>query len=83
LGEPAPSELAVRRPVVAVDTRYCPMAAGVADGFACSVSAAAPVTWGEAMEVPLRTFEEVVSRLEAEVMPLPGANSCTQAPKFE
>ena len=45
--------------------------------------AATPATCGDAMDVPLIVFVAVLLVLHAEVMPLPGANTSTQLPKFE
>src|SRR5690606_12065031 len=56
--------------------------AGVADGFVCRYSAAAPATCGEAIDVPdIVALPEVL--LRADVMLLPGAKMSTQLPQFE
>src|SRR5690348_5739021 len=70
--------LAVALPVSADAT-----AAGVAVGFADRNSAAAPVTCGVAIEVPLMVFVAVSLVAHEEVMLTPGPKRSTQVPKFE
>ena len=57
--------------------------AGLAVGFNSRKSAAAPVTCGDAIEVPLCVYVALSLVTQAEAIPLPGANISTQAPKFE
>ena len=49
----------------------------------CSTSAAAPVTCGVAIEVPLIVLVAVLDVYHDDVMLEPGANMSTQVPKFE
>jgi hypothetical protein len=49
----------------------------------CSSSAAAPVTCGVAIEVPLMVLVATALVFQDDVMPLPGANRSTQVPKLE
>ena len=78
LGEPLPME--DRWLSVALANRVAATAAGVAVGLAPRVSAATPVTCGEAMEVPLMVLLAVMLVYQAEVMLLPGANRSTHLP---
>ena len=57
--------------------------AGVAAGFADRYSAAAPVTCGVAIDVPLMVFVAVFELYQSDVMLTPGALMSTQLPKFE
>jgi len=56
--------------------------AGEADGFWLRAKAAAPATWGQAMEVPDMTALAVFDVMPAEVMLEPGANKSTHVPKL-
>ena len=58
-------------------------AAGVAILLALKNTAAAPETWGVAIDVPLMVFVAVALVFHADVMPTPGALMSTQEPKFE
>jgi hypothetical protein len=71
LGDPA--ERLVTLPEVALEASALATCAGVADGFTDRNSAAAPVTCGVAIEVPLIVFVAVSLVAHAEVMFTPGA----------
>ena len=75
-GEPEPG--LVTTLVVAVEVSADVIAAGAAPGLACSVSAAAPATCGDAIEVPLIVF--VRPPVQVDVMPEPGAKMSTHDP---
>ena len=60
-----------------------PDLAGVACGFACRMSAAAPATCGDAIDVPLFVADATSEAMPAERMPDPGANRSLHDPKFE
>lgn len=89
-GEPAASEKAkrffepvpmlLRRSAVAFAVRNAATEAGDASGLAASTNAATPVTWGDAMEVPLLMLVAVALLFQAEVMYVPGAKISTQVP---
>lgn len=68
---------------VELATRLSRTWAGVYDGFAASVSAAAPTTWGVAIDVPLIVLVAVLLLYQADVMLTPGARMSTQVPKLE
>jgi hypothetical protein len=55
----------------------------VAEGFFSKKRAAAPQTWGEAIEVPLMVLVAVGEVIQAEVIKLPGAKTSVQVPKLE
>ncbi len=57
--------------------------AGVASGLASRMSAAAPATCGDAIDVPLFVAEATSEVMPAERMADPGANRSLQDPKFE
>merc|ERR1719384_2444948 len=52
------------------------------DGVSCSMMAAAPDTWGQAIEVPLNDTEPVSEACEADTTSLPGAQMSVQLPKL-
>src|SRR5262249_41707442 len=68
---------------VALFTSVSRTCCGVKPVFALSTSAAAPVTCGVAIEVPLIVFVAVSLVFHAEVMFTPGAKMSRQGPKFE
>src|SRR5213593_2353018 len=70
--------LAVALAVSAVAT-----AAGVAVELAARYNAAAPATWGVAIDVPLIVFVAVLDVFHDDVMLTPGPMMSTQLPKFE
>ena len=78
---PAGTELIA--PDVALVVSAETTSAGVADGFADRYSAAAPVTCGVAIDVPLMVFVAVFELYQSDVMLTPGALMSTQLPKFE
>lgn len=49
----------------------------------CKIKAAAPATWGAAIEVPLMVATSLALPIQADLMLEPGANKSTQAPTFE
>lgn len=55
-------------------------ASGVADGWCCRYSAAAPVTCGAAIEVLPSSWVAVWVECQVETMFAPGANRSTQPP---
>jgi len=73
----------VTTPVVEEDEIRSVTSAGVRDGSPESKSAAAPATWGEAIEVPDQEAVEVVEVMVEERIPEPGAKMSRQVPKFE
>src|SRR5262249_31992209 len=80
-GEPVPG--LVTTPVVALLTSESRTCCGVNDGFWASTRAAAPVTCGVAIEVPLIVFVAVSLVFQAEGMDEPGATMSRQVPMFE
>ena len=57
--------------------------AGVACGLVCRMSAAAPATCGDAIDVPLLVAAATSVAMPAETMLAPGANRSLHGPKFE
>jgi hypothetical protein len=80
-GEPVPAD--VTRFGVAAVTRASRTWVGVRALFAPRRRAAAPATWGEAMDVPLMVFVAVDDVYQADLMLEPGAKMSRQLPKFE
>ena len=80
-GEPAPAS--VTTPVVAADPIVAATCAGVLSGLAERIRAASPATCGDAIEVPEIVLVAVVDVFHADVIPVPGAKTSTQLPKFE
>ena len=70
-------------PCVALPVSAEVTSGGCAEGWADRYSAAAPATWGDAIEVPLMVFVAVFVLYQSDVMPTPGALMSTQLPKFE
>ena len=70
-------------PEVALPVSVAATVAGAAPGVPCSTSAAAPVTCGVAIEVPLIVLVAVSDVSHEDVMFWPGAKMSTQVPKFE
>src|SRR5688572_19180468 len=68
---------------LALSTMAACTAAGAAVGLTDRYSAAAPATWGEAIDVPLMALVAVSLVCQADVMLDPGANRSTQVPKLE
>jgi hypothetical protein len=54
--------------------------AGVASGFSPKYNAAAPATWGEAMDVPPSVAEAVFDVYQADITEDPGAKTSTTLP---
>ena len=69
--------------VVAVLTISFLTVAGDAVGLPCSIRAATPVAWGDAIEVPLSVAVAVLLLNHEDRMLDPGAKISTPAPKFE
>ena len=69
--------------VVALLVSALATSAGFPDGFADRYSAAAPVTCGVAIDVPLIVFVAVFEPYQSDVMLTPGALMSTQEPKLE
>lgn len=65
---------------VAALTKVSRTSVGEAEGATPSSNAAAPATWGHAMEVPEMVLDAVSDHFQAEVMSLPGANISKQDP---
>jgi len=80
-GDPVPA--LVTFPDVALPVRAEVTVEGEAPGLPCRYSAAAPATCGDAMDVPLIVFVEVLLVYQAEVIELPGAKMSRQFPKLE
>ena len=80
-GEPVPG--LVMTPLVALLTSESRTCCGVNDGFCASTSAAAPVTCGVAIDVPLMVFVAVLLVFHAEVIEEPGAKMSRQVPMLE
>jgi len=80
-GEPVPRPLST--PVVALLFSAWATSAGDAAGCASRYTAAAPATWGEAIEVPLNVVVATSLVKNAEVMFVQGANRSRQLPKLE
>src|SRR5262245_24355696 len=57
--------------------------AGVAEGRCCRTSAAAPATWGAAIDVPLNTTDPVFEAWLADRIWTPGAKRSLHRPKLE
>jgi hypothetical protein len=70
-------------PAVALSVSSRATAAGAAEGFAASTSAAAPATNGVAMDVPLWETVALSEENHADLIDAPGAYRSTQLPKFE
>ena len=81
LSDPLPAS--VTTPVVEAVESLLVTWAGVSSGSPESSSAAAPATWGLAIEVPFQVAVDVVERWVAERIPAPGAKMSRQLPKFE
>ena len=81
LGEPTSAD--VTRLGVAEATSALRTCVGDSAPFAPRRRAAAPATWGEAIEVPLIVFVAVDDVYQADLMLEPGAKMSRQFPKFE
>src|SRR4051794_12954233 len=79
-GEPEPGLLTT--PDVALPFSADATCAGVADGLAARYSAAAPVTCGVAIDVPLSVSVAVSLVLPVDSVFTPGAKMSTQVPVF-
>jgi hypothetical protein len=80
-GEPAPGSPTA--PGVASASSSAVTCAGVHVGCSARISAAAPVTCGAAIDVPLPVRVAVSPPMEALVMSTPGANRSTHEPVLE
>jgi hypothetical protein len=67
-------------PAVAPTVNVAETCAGLHEGCMARSIAAAPATWGEAIEVPLRTLVAVFEVAQSEVIWTPGAYRSTQGP---
>ena len=83
LGVPVGKDADTIRLGVALDASSEATVADVAVGLAASANAAAPATWGDAMDVPLSRLVAVLLVFQADVMPVPGAKISKQVPKLE
>lgn len=68
---------------VALATSWLRTCAGVQPGLALATRAAAPTTWGVAIEVPLIVLVAVLLVYQAEVIDEPGAKMSRQVPMLE
>src|SRR5689334_17283432 len=68
---------------VASFTRVSRTCSGVKFGCWANTSAAAPVTWGVDIEVPLSTRTESSALAKSDLISTPGAKMSTQVPKLE
>ena len=80
-GEPAPGDVTTFG--VAVSEIRDATWAGVKAGSDSRMSAAAPATWGAAIDVPLRVRSAVSPDQVDDVMPTPGAKMSRQVPQLE
>ena len=78
MGEPLPG--LVTLPTLALLTTAALTVAAAAAGVPCRISAAAPATCGDAIEVPLIVFVAVSDVRHADVMLEPGAKMSRQVP---
>ena len=69
--------------MVADDRIRSDTCAGVRRGDPCKTNAAAPATWGAAIEVPFFSTLPVDVKLDADLIELPGATRSTHDPWFE
>jgi len=81
LGDPVP--MPVKRFAVFWLMVWVRVVAALFPVLVLQIEAAMPATWGHAMDVPEIVLVAVFEPIQADMMLLPGANVCTQVPKFE